>query len=507
MTDQTARLDTPLPTRIKLAFGIGAVGETVYVGMFNTFIAIYYNQAIGLSNTLIGTAVLLALIGDAISDPAIGIISDRWKSRLGRRHPFLFFAPIPLALALWCIFNPPELLASKEALATTAGQWWLFCWLALWTILSRIFLTLYSIPHLALGGEIVRNHHERSQLFSINAMFGYAAGALFTFIAWSVFLAGETVGADGVGVSNHLLAKSYGPLALFAGATVLITIFLCAVGTYSRIGFLSAPAQNLERLTLLTFLAKILGTLKNRNYRFLLIGFFFFMISSGLYETFSIFVVTYFWELGPEEIRWIALAALPGVVVGAYLSPKLMLRFDRRPVLLGAIIGIGVFTQLVIDLRLLGWFPDNESAALLPILITNTFFFATMLGIGSVAVLSMLGDIIDENELATGLREEGLFYSARAFFAKMSGSVGHFVAGIMLDVFIKLPFEAVPGQVDEGVIFRLGIAGGPIMAAAATLSLVFYWRYDLPRTKHQHILRQLQERRTQRSDNSSPQSP
>ena len=83
------------------------MAEAVYYGMFNTFITIYYNQAVGLSNTLIGTAIMLAMIGDAITDPVVGIISDRWHSKHGRRHPFLFVAPVPLAIALYMIFNPP----------------------------------------------------------------------------------------------------------------------------------------------------------------------------------------------------------------------------------------------------------------------------------------------------------------------------------------------------------------------------------------------------------------
>ena len=90
----------------RLCFASGAVGEAVYFSLFNTFITIYYNQAIGLSNALIGTAIMLAMIGDAITDPIVGIVSDRWRSRHGRRHPFLWVAPLPLAIAIYCIFNP-----------------------------------------------------------------------------------------------------------------------------------------------------------------------------------------------------------------------------------------------------------------------------------------------------------------------------------------------------------------------------------------------------------------
>ncbi|MEH6558835.1 MAG: MFS transporter [Oceanicoccus sp.] len=74
----------PLPTFTKFVFGLGAVGEMVYLGLFNGFITIYYNQVLGLSNTLIGIAIMLAMIGDAITDPIVGIASDSWSSKHGR---------------------------------------------------------------------------------------------------------------------------------------------------------------------------------------------------------------------------------------------------------------------------------------------------------------------------------------------------------------------------------------------------------------------------------------
>lgn len=490
----------PLPLRTKLAFGVGAVGEMVYLGMFNTFITIFYNQALGLPNWMIGTAVLLALVGDAISDPTIGVLSDRWRSRLGRRHPFLLAAPLPLALSLWFIFNPPEAFLERQGDIFEMGPWPLFFWLAFWTIFSRLCVTLYTIPHLALGGEIARSPHERSQVFSLNSIMGYATGALFTFLAWSLFLNGKSQNAQGVEVANHLLAASYVPLSLFAAATILFAVSLCAFGTLQRGRLLSEPLDTGEPLSLLLLIRKILSTLKNRNYLFLLLGFFFFMISSGIFETLNVFVQTYVWELAAEQIRWLGLAAVPGILAGASLAPLFMRRFDRKPVLLGAIIGLTVFSQLVLDLRLLQWFPENGSPWLLPLLITNMFFFSYALGTAAVAILSMIGDVIDQNELFTGEREEGLFYSARAFFAKLSSSVGHFVAGIALDVFVRLPHDAVPGELAPEVVTRLAITAGPVMGIAVIISIFFYAQYNLPRDAHAEITRKIEERRVSAPD-------
>lgn len=171
--------------------------------------------------------------------------------------------------------------------------------------------------------------------------------------------------------------------------------------------------------------------------------------------------------------------------------------------MLAALAGVALFAQLVVNLRLLGWMPENGDPMLMPVLLANAagFFFA--IGVGIVAIMSMIGDVVDENEMLTGMREEGLYYSARAFFAKAAYSFGHFFAGVGLDVFVHLPFEAVPGQLDDGILFRLGIAAGPVMSISAIISLVAYSRYKLNRERHQEILEALEARRSTPPDTSA----
>ncbi len=474
---------------LKLAFGAGAVGEAVYLGLFNGFITIYYNQAVGLSNTLIGTAIMLAMFADALTDPLVGVVSDRWRSRRGRRHPFLYAAPVPLAIAVYAIFNPPQFADAEFA------QWGLFAWLAVWTVLSRCALTLYSVPHMALGGELTSDQHQRSQLFSVNTVVGYVSGATFGFVAWSFFFAGQRQrGTDGAWVPGHLDPAAYGPLILLACALIVIAVWSSAAGTHHQIPHLTRAERQQNRLTLIALMKAILATFRNRNYLIMIVGYFFFMIASGIYDTLNVFINTYFWALHPEQIRWLGLIGGPCAMLGAVCSPLLMRRFDRKPVMLAALACTVLFAQLVVDLRLLGLMPDNGSPALLPLLLANAAGFTFVLGVGTVAVLSMIGDMIDENEFHTGLRQEGLFYSARSFFAKASYSFGHFFAGVMLDVYVRLPFEAVPGALSDDVRLRLGVTAGPLMGLAALISLAIYSRYNLGRARHAQILEELAAR-------------
>ena len=483
----------------KFFFGAGAIGEAVYLGMFNSFIQIFYNQAVGLSNTLIGAAIMLAMIGDAITDPVVGLVSDRWKSRHGRRHPFLFAAPLPLALSLWFIFHPPEQLVNSGGEPHQLG---LFIWLVVLTIASRAFLTLYSVPHLALGGELSRDQHQRAQLFSANSIIGYMSGAGFAFTAWSFFFAGERVReGDGMLVPGQLDPAAYTPLVLLACCLVLVSIWLSAAGTYRHVKDLSVAAPAEGKLSVWGVFREILETLRNRNYVVMMIGFFFFMFASGIFDTLNVHVVTYYWEMPGESIRWIALSGVPAAMTGAFLAPVLMKRFDRKPVLLGSLGGVFLFSQLAVDLRLLGLMPENGDPLLLPALMANAAGLSSMLGMASVTIMSMIGDVIDESELLTRRRQEGLFYSARAFFAKASYSFGHLFAGIMLDVFVRLPAEAFPGQLDDGVLFRMGLTAGPIMAGSAFMAWLIYFRYHLPRERHAEIMKEINARYRSSAEN------
>jgi Na+/melibiose symporter-like transporter len=492
-SNTTSPDEVPVSLSGKLTFGVGTVGEAVFFGLFGGFIMIFYNQAIGLSASLVGTAIMLALIGDAITDPVVGIISDRWRSRLGRRHPFLVAAPIPMVLSIFCIFNPPASLIAGADGPTQTG---LFAWLCAWTILSRIFVTLYHVPHLALGGEMSKDQHVRSQLFSFNTFFSYGTGAGFAFVAFQYFFAGERVRAsDGELVPGHLDAAAYDPLVFTACVIMLVTIWGCAAGTWRYIPNLSAPASNTQRLSPVTLIKFILGTLKNRNYLVIVIGYFFFMLTSGIFDTLELYLFTYYWELTPEQISWMRLVGAPSAMGGALLAPILMKKFDRKPVMMLSITGAVVFAQIAVDLRLVGLMVENGSAALLPILLITRAGFAFSLGVSTVVTLCMIGDIIDENELRNGDREEGLYYSARAFFAKASSSFGIFVAGLLLEMYIRLPTGAVPGELESDILLRLGIIAGPVMAMAAVFAVFVYSKYDLNRARHKEITDLLHQRR------------
>lgn len=104
-------------------------------------------------------------------------------------------------------------------------------------------------------------------------------------------------------VPGHLAAEAYEPLIMTACAVILTAIWACAAGTSKHIPNLTAAQRTENRLTLAHFFAQIFSTFRNRNYLTILVGFFFFMIASGIYDTLNVFINTYFWQLPPDKIR------------------------------------------------------------------------------------------------------------------------------------------------------------------------------------------------------------
>jgi GPH family glycoside/pentoside/hexuronide:cation symporter len=468
----------------KLSYGVGSVGEFAIYIAFNNWNFLFYNQVLGLSGTLAALAVTISLVVDAVIDPIVGSLSDRLRSKLGRRHPFLYAAPIPLALSFYLLYSPPAALTGFS----------LFLWFTTFAILHRVAMTFYSVPHLALGAELSSDYHERSVVMSYGTLFGVIGGASVAFFGWNWFskIPGGTTVRDG-----------YPGLALCAALVSALAIFVSAYFTRDQIPRITQylPPRS-ERHGLSELWAEIKACMKNRNYRMLLIGLVALSASIGTRETLGSYSSLFFWGLPAKQIGVLALVTPPAYLVAFFVTVWLHRRIDKRRTMVFAtgLLGLSMLTPVV--LRLVGMAPANGSPALLPFLLLFVFGFYLAVAMLMISALSALADVADEHELDTGLRQEGVFYAARTFFAKMSNGLGHVIAGVAIDV-IHFPTGAKPGAVAEDVVFKLGLVDGPLAALPAFASIIFYGAYRINRSRHIEIQRQLATRRA----SAVPQAP
>ena len=470
--------DTPasarLPARTKTAFGVGAIAEGAIAIAFASFAILFYRNQLGLSGTLAGAAVMIALVFDAVSDPVIGSISDRWQSRWGRRHPFLFLAPLPLAASFTAVFMPPPGL----------GEWGLFAWLTVFAILLRTSLTFYHVPHLALGAELTPDYIERTRVMSHNAIYQLVGGASTFFLGWT------WIGASDEGIASRSVFGSLGAAVAIVSA---LAIFVSAWFTRDRIPHLLQPAQTAEPAGLAALVKAVGECLGNRNYRMLLLGLVFIGAAAGLRENLGSFMNLFFWELEEEQIRWFAFASPPSYILAFLFVARLHGRFDKRETLIGAVSMIVVAGFVPIALRLAGAFPENGSPWIFPLLMLAVFVSYTGTATLTITVMSALADVADQHELDTGNRQEGIFYSARTFFGKLTTALGLGLAGVGLDL-IGFETNSVPGEVPAETLFGLGILDGILPTIPATIAVFFYGAYRIDQERHAEIRRELDAR-------------
>ncbi len=484
MSSPPARVVDPhtVPFKSRLAFGVGASAEYLSLYSLSVLGLIFYNQVMGLGVLLAGLVPTIALLFDAVSDPLFGSFSDRFRSkRLGRRHPFMFVAPVPIAISFYCVFNPPDDL--------TQGQ--LFAWFLVSSISLRTFMTVFHVPHLALGGELSKDYTERSKIMSYNNFFYWLGGPGAFKINTLIFF--SALGAASNGLLNR---ESYPDFAMFIAIAIVIILFSSAWFTRDRIPMLPKVPDDLPRFSARMFYRDVASAFSNRNYLMLMIGLFFLSMMIGVRTAFTSYMNIFYWELPVEDIgTLIFIGSVVGYTVGFSFSARLHFVFDKRATIIVTAIGLSISNAMPVILRLAGLFPENGSPWLLWSIVVFQALSSASGSILNISVMSALADIADQNELRIGHRQEGTLYAARTFFAKLDNSLGHGIAALSLWL-ISFPENAKPGEVDADTIWWLGMIDSPISIIPGLIAVAFYAQYRISRKQFEETQRQLQLRRT-----------
>ena len=468
-----------LKLRTKLAYGVGAIGESSVIWLFSTLAFFFYNQVIGLSGTLAGLAVLIATLFDAVSDPLVGSISDNFRSKYGRRHPFMFAAPLPAMLCIYLVFSPP----------VEMGQIAIFAWFAIFTILLRLSITLFTIPHLALGAELSDDYIERSNVMSFNNVFAYTGVIIMHVYVW--FFVFPNIDGFEMG---QLSRDAYPSIVFFSCLLIGTAMTASAFYTRDQIPNLKQAESRKDKNVAIRFFKDIYAVLKNPNYLYLLLGIFFLSILIGTHETLGLYMYTFYWKLSPIQTGWLILNNVFGYAIGFIVTSKLHQMFDKPIIIVISAILLSVFWSLAVILSLFGLAPEPASWDLVIFIIILGSVAAAGGSILHISVMSALADVCDEHELLTGYRQEGIFYSARSFFAKTSSGIGHVIAGIALDI-INFPRGDINAEVTESMLFNLGLLDGPFAMIWGLIAAFFYSGYKITNKYHKEIREKLNEKK------------
>ena len=472
---------TKLSFGIKGTYGMGQLGEGLMARAIGAFLLFYYSQVLGLAPGLAGLAIGGSLIVDAFVDPLVGSMSDNLKSKLGRRHPFMFGSILPAGVAFLLLFNPP-----------VHSQWGMFFWLMTMALLTRIAMSFYNVPHLSLGAEMATNFEDRTSVVGFRQFFATFGAVFAVIIGFQVFFKSSPEFHNG-----QLNPAAYQPFSLLLVLLAVGAIFWSAFGTRRLIATLPQPAVRAHGATVVQVFLDTALALRNRSFRWLFIGVLIVFVMVGVDTGLNIYINTYFWELTGNQMAVLAIASPIGVMAGTALTRVLHKRFDKQPAVVWGTAWWSICQIVPIVLRMGDAFPANHSASLMTVLIIVRF----LQGVGVVQALvsfgSMMADIADEHELLTGRRQEGIFFGAVSFSGKCASGAGNMVAGFGLAA-IAWPTGVTmrtAADVPADALFNLGLLFGPIVAGFAVVAVWCYSHYNLDRAKHAAIVAQLAQRR------------
>ena len=463
----TGRMSWPL----RLGYGVGQLPEGIKSAAFGFYLLFYFNQVLGLSATLVGAALFIALFFDAISDPLVGSWSDSYKSRFGRRHPFMYIAAVPFALSFYFLFNPPEDLG-------TVG---LFFWVLGFSVLTRSAMTLYSVPYMALGAELTSDYDERTLLSALRTIFQLLGMFLVLIVANQLFFVPSDAYPDG-----RLNPKSYADFALASVPVMILGILFAAGATHSQIPTLRKADNtpfSLRRVAREVKLAFQIPSFVAVVCASVLFG-----ITQGMVQALILYTGTFFFALSQAQMTLLFGTAIIGIVFGSAVSRSMFYVIEEKKTLfIAGMSWYAFFTSVVIILKLFDWLPVSETDEIALLYIASAFISAIGLGVAIPLIGSMIADITDEHELIHGDRREGIYYAAASFAGKAVGGIGPVFAGIIIDLAGITPGTA-PEDVAPEAIIRFGWAQGPSVILLTGLSIFAISFYTISRKRHEETL-------------------
>ena len=480
-TASAARL-VPISFALKTQYGIGELSNGLVGAGFGFFLLFYLTAVCGMSGTVAGTATLIATLIDGVADPAIGLASDRLKTRWGRRLPFMVLSILPFAITFGVLFSMPASL-------TGSGR---FLYVTICLIALRLSLSAFILPLTAVGAEITDNYRERASIVAFRLTFQNIGILACVVLGLGVFMSGP----DGL-----LSRSAYVPFAWTCATLIAISGMIAIVAVRRALPRLHAPSA--ERTPFISgFVREMVELSRNRSFLVLFGTVMVYFLAYSAYAALALYATRYFWKLDTFAIQLILLAASLGPLIGVPVSALALRHMEKRTLAIIAYFAIAIFqvwpplVQLYAPITL----PPFTAEV---VLFLNSLCVGTAIMICGVAFQSMLADTADEHEWLFGVRREGLFFSGLILSYKAASGVGGLIAGVALDA-IGFPTDlAQRGPhyvVSAELIHRLGLISGPLPAILVAFAPLFLFGYRLTRKRHDEIIASLAERHGARAD-------
>lgn len=444
----------------KLAYGAGDLGPAICANIQVFFLLYFFTNVAGLSASIAGSILMIGKISDAVNDPIIGVMSDRTVHPWGRRYPWMVFGAIPFGILFFLQWIVP-----------TTNQSFLFWYYVVIAVLFNIAYTIVNLPYAALTPELTQDFHERTSLNSFRFAFSIGGSILSLVIAQLIF-----------SIFKDNPIQQYLVLGIVCAIIAVLPIYWCFFGTRDRAVSNNTKKEEYNN-TNLSIVEQIRIAFSNRPFLFVIGIYLCSWLGVQLTASILPYFVIYWMQLPEGTFPQVAIA-----VQGTALIMLFVWSFVSKKVGKKAVYFMGICLWIIAQGGL--FFTQPGQVGLM-------YFLAVIAGFGvSTAYLvpwSMIPDVIDLDELNTGQRREGIFYSFMVFLQKIALAIGLFLVGVALDIagFIEtIPGETPPTQ-PESALLAVRIAIAPLPTIFLIVGLLLAYFYPITREVHNEILLKL----------------
>lgn len=447
----------------KVAYAMGDFGGAIPGCMQVFFLLFFLTNIAGLDAGLAGSVLLLGKGWDAISDPMIGWLSDRTQSRWGRRYPWMVAGSIPLGICFFLHWIIPP-----------GNGWLLFGYYGVITILFYTAFTAVFLPLGALAAELTQDYDERTSLIGFQSGFKIC-GSLFALVLAQILFA-----------FVESPQWRYPLLGGLGGLMTIISVYICILGTRKRYFKQEAKRLEITRPPSLPFLQQIRIALSNKPFLYA-IGIY---LCSWLGVQVTVAILPYFivdyMQLADRHLTQMALLVQGVSLLGMVFWSAIAKRVDKKTVYC-----LGIPFTMLAGVGLFMLQPGQ---------------MLTMYGLGAIAGFgiatahlvpwSILPDVVDLDELNTGQRREGIFYSFMVMLQKLGIALSLFIVGQVLSHagLLATAGSEIARSQPKSVLWAIRLMVGPIPIAFLAMGLVLAYFYPITRTVHAAIRLQLEQR-------------
>ncbi|MGD1857828.1 MAG: MFS transporter [Leptolyngbyaceae cyanobacterium] len=448
----------------KLAYGAGDMGAGLTSNLLAFSFLIFLTNVAGLDPLVAGTVLLIGKIWDAVNDPVVGMLSDRTRTRWGRRYPWIVLTGIPFGITFLLNWVVPGF----------TNQTLLFWYYVAVSIIFQVFFTTTNLPYSTLTAEMTEDYDERTELTSFRLSFSLAGAVLIL--------------ALGLVVSQLVpdLRRQYQILGALGGGISIITIYWCVLGTFrhsqQQAAYRGKSLNQAGSEDESSFLQQIKVVFSNRPFLFVVGIYLFSWLALQITAAIIPFYVT-FW-MGADDYFLAALLVQGTAILMMFVCNLLAKRIGKKGLYF---LGGGVWTIVQLALFFL---QPGQLSAMYGLCVLASFGVAT----AYVVPWSILPDVIELNELKTGQRSEGSFYAFMTLLQKIGLAVGIFLVSLALET---SGFNQDASTQSESALLAIRFFMGPVPLVLVLGGMVLTYFYPVTKASHAETLLKLTERRKQ----------